>query len=529
MSEAAAAKLVRVVLIAGGHGASRMRRARQAKRLGYEVVEAETGGECLRLARERRPDLILLEASFPDMDGADVCRRLKADDSAAPVPVIRISTEPVVDDPATARPDSADAELAAPVNPRVLRAVIEALLRVRRAELSLWASMERERKAREDADRANGAKDEFLATLSHELRTPLSAMVGWIWQLRHGTADESIRQRALEGLERSTNVQVRMINDLLDVSLIGRGALDLNLAPAALDAVVNSALESIHGSLENKQLALTVAVSPVAIMGDAKRLEQIVGNLLRNAVKFSRPNGHIDVSLKADDEAAVIRVKDTGIGIDAPVLPHIFDEFRQGETGPTKRRPGLGLGLAIVRHVVMLHGGTVIAESEGPGLGATFTVRLPLAETSHGDAPAAGASAIGHPLRGTRLLVVDDDADIRAWLKNIIEFGGGSVVTADSVKAALDLLGRGPFDVVVSDIGMPEQDGLMLLETLRARGFVMPAVAVTAFSSADDRRRILAAGYNAYFSKPVEPSAFIAELVKLHAAKQAAPAPERGE
>ena len=321
-----------------------------------------------------------------------------------------------------------------------------------------------------------------------------------------------------------------MINDLLDVSRIGRGKLDLDLAPVDLGAVVNEAVDSVHAGFKTKQLVLTVSTMPVAIMGDAARLQQIVGNLLGNAVKFSLPNGNIDVSLTADSGEAVIRVKDTGMGIEPALLPHVFEQFRQGEGGFTRRHPGLGLGLAIVRQLVTLHGGTVIAESDGAGRGAAFTVRLPLAGISEGEVSPAN-EPVGHPLLGARLLVVDDDPDIRAWLKSVIEFGGGSVTTADSVDAALETMARDPADMVVSDIGMPVRDGLMLVETLRQRGFHMPAVAVTAFSSADERRRILAAGYDAYFSKPIDPATFIIQLTKLRAAKSRGgePAPKSAD
>ena len=503
-----------LILIVDDNDSSRYIKVAAVKRAGYRVVEAMTGQDALRLSRELRPDLVLLDVNLPDLSGIEVCRRLK-DDLQPPVHVLQVSSTSVTDaDRARGLVAGADAYLTEPVSPEVLLATVGALLRVRRAEQALTAAVERARVAQDEAEQANRFKDEFLATLSHELRTPLSAMVGWIWQLRSNPADDRIRSRALDALERNTNLQVRLINDLLDVSRIGQGKVDLEVTPVDLEAIVEAALDSVHAAVELKQIALTATTAPIVVMGDATRLQQIVVNLLTNAIKFSQQNGRVEISVSATADDAVIRVTDTGIGIDGALLPHVFDQFRQGEGGFARRHSGLGIGLTIVRRLVALHDGSVEAESEGPGRGATFTVRLPKARAAAVD-PKPVPVVVGRPLSGRRILVIDDDDNSRTWLRSLIERSGASVATADSPQAALDGIGGQRFDLVVSDIGMPDIDGLALLKMLREAGHDMPAVAVTAFSAPHERRRILAGGYTAYFSKPIDPAAFIARLGEL--------------
>ena len=502
------------ILIVDDNDASRFTKVSAVKRAGYRVFEATTGQDGLRLCAELKPDLVLLDVNLPDMSGLDVCTRLKNGDGT-PVQVLQISSTSITDpDRARGLLAGADAYLTEPVAPEVLLATIGALLRVRRAEQAMTAAFERERLARDEAERANRFKDEFLATLSHELRTPLSAMVGWLWHLRSNIADERLRQRALDALERNTNLQVRLINDLLDVSRIGQGKVDLEIAPVDLSTVVESALDSVQTAVEMKQIAVSVSTAPITVMGDSARLQQILVNLLTNAIKFSQQNGRVEITLSATGDQAVIRVTDAGIGIDAALLPHVFDQFRQGEGGFARRHSGLGIGLTIVRRLVAMHGGSVEAESKGPGLGATFTVRLPATNAAAQQSPPLPREA-GQPLRGRRILVVDDDDNSRMWLYSLIEQGGGTVAAVESPHAALEYAGRHPFDLIVSDIGMPDIDGLALLKMLRAAGHQMPAVAVTAFSAAHQQQNILAAGYQAYFAKPIDPAAFIAKLADL--------------
>ena len=505
-----------LVLVVDDHDAGRFAKAQVLARAGFEIAEASTGREALRVVAERHPDVVLLDINLPDMNGLEVCRKLKRLEAPSPpVQVLHMSSTSITDaDRVRGLEGGADAYLTEPVNPDIVVATVDALLRVRRAETALIEAAGRERAAREDAERANHFKDEFLATLSHELRTPLNAMVGWIWQLRHNPGDEAIKHRALEGLERSTSIQVRLINDLLDVSRIDRGKLELELSRVDLSTVVRSAVDAADAAARAKQVTFEVKTVPVHVLGDSARLQQIVMNLLANAVQFSESGGTVEVSLELTTTDACVRVRDQGHGIERSLLPYIFDPFRQGEGGFARRHGGLGLGLAIVRQLVSLHKGTVTAESEGRHQGTTFTVRLPRDFTV---APVSGRADTdtGRLPGGTRVLVVDDDDDSRLWLTSIVEAAGGQADTASSAASAIDKLTRGTFTAIVSDIGMPDLDGIELVRELRRRGIRMPAVAVTAFASPAERARILASGYDLYFSKPLEPAVFIAGLTEL--------------
>jgi len=505
-----------LVLVVDDNDAGRFARQQNLTRAGYRVVAVATGRDAIERCAAIQPDVVLLDVNLPDMSGLAVCEAIKGQSGVPTVQVLHISATATGDgDRARGLLTGADAYLIEPVGPEVLLATVAALVRVRRTELALAEAVSNERTARREAERANRFKDEFLATLSHELRTPLSAVAGWVWQLRQGILDEPARQRAIDGLERATKMQLRMINDLLDVSRIGRGRLELDLARVDLAAVVAMAVESVHAMAAARQLAITVSTTPVLMLGDEARLHQIVANLLANAIKFNVQHGRIDVSLTADDREAVIRVRDTGMGIDADLLPYVFDRFRQGDGGFSRRHSGLGLGLTIVRELVALHGGSVTAESDGPGAGATFTVRLPVSGAGEPDA-VPKAPAIGEPLAGVRVLVVDDDDESRAWLVKLVEFGGGEAVGDASADAALDRLAGDRFDLIVSDIAMPGRDGANFLRELRARGDETAMVAVTAFAAADQRRRILSAGFADYFMKPVDPPAFLRRLAELH-------------
>ena len=383
----------------------------------------------------------------------------------------------------------------------------------KRAESVRRQLFDHEHRAREQADAANLAKDEFLATLSHEIRTPLNAILGWSNMLRAGKLDAPTSARALVIIERNAQAQARLIEDLLDVSRIVTGKIRLDVRPLDLRALIKTAAESVQPLATGKQICVELELDSDAgpHSGDPTRLQQIVGNLLTNAVKFGRQGGHVRIVLQRVGSHIEIRVSDDGQGIRADFLPHIFDRFRQADGRTTRSHGGLGLGLAIVRHLVELHGGTVRAESQGADRGAVFVVRLPSRRTSQ-----AGMRAVDHPgkmsdrpdLRGADVLVVDDELDARELLMAVLGHCGANVRAVASSNEALAMIAQGMPDVLVSDIGMPGDDGYTLIQKVRAFAAAgdLPAIAVTAYAAAADRTRALRAGFQSHLSKPVEPS-----------------------
>ena len=374
---------------------------------------------------------------------------------------------------------------------------------------------------------ANELKDEFLATVSHELRTPLTSMLIWAGTLRRGTLDAAARARGIEVIERNVKVQARLIDDLLDMSRIMSGKVRLDVHPVELRDVIEAALDSVRPAAEAKSIAVasTCGSTPLPVRGDADRLQQIVWNLLTNAIKFTPRDGRIDVRLERIDGDAEITIEDTGVGISAEFLPHIFDRFRQAESGSTRSHGGLGLGLAIVRNLVDLHGGGVRAASPGAGRGATFTVTLPLAgacpaATPQATPPRAREGSDGMPdLGGLRILVVDDEVDASEAIAMAFGSGGADVRTAVSASDALRLLQAWVPDLLVSDIGLPQEDGYALIERVRAldtrHGNRIPAVALTAYACAQDRTRALNAGYQSHLTKPVDIRELVAVAARL--------------
>jgi PAS domain S-box-containing protein len=381
-----------------------------------------------------------------------------------------------------------------------------------------------QQRALAEAERANRAKDDFLATLSHELRTPLTAMLGWVRMLRAGQLGPEQARTALEIIERNTRLQAQLINDLLDVSRIVAGKLQLDLRPLELVSVIEEAVASVKREADAKGLVLEASINPSAgpVLGDRVRLHQVVVNLLSNALKFTPAGGRVGVVLERVGATARLQVRDTGVGIEPELLAQIFNPFQQADSSSSRRHGGLGLGLAIVRHLVDLHAGTVRAESAGRGSGATFTVELPTLPVGSGAAaiapavredPAAGLAR----LDGLRVLVVDDHADARALVSAVLHQCGADVVTADSAAAALDVLDRQRVDVLLSDVAMPGTDGYVLIRQVRERersrgGSRLPAVALTAYAGVADRTRALEAGFQAHASKPIAPDE-LAEVV----------------
>ena len=393
----------------------------------------------------------------------------------------------------------------------------------------------KEREAREAAEAANRAKDEFLATLSHELRTPLNAMVGWTHMLRSRSLSPEKAQRALETIERNARAQAELIEDILDVSRIIAGKLRIELHPVDLSSIVDVALDAVRPAAEAKGITLDRKVSglPERFMGDAVRLQQAIWNLLSNAIKFTPAGGRVELDAAADAEGVTVEVRDTGCGIAPEFKPYVFDRFRQVDSSSGRAHGGLGIGLAIVRHVVELHGGSVSCESAGTDQGATFTLRLPIHEPAAPPiavAPEVRQAGVMRPssdelvdLTGIKVLLVDDEPDARELLTEVLEQCGAVVVATHSADEAVRLIPRERPAVLLSDIGLPGEDGYKLISRVRALppedGGDLPAAAITAYARSDDAQRALAAGYQRHAPKPIQPTtlaALVAGLVQLH-------------
>ncbi|MBD0312714.1 MAG: PAS domain S-box protein, partial [Microcoleus sp. T3-bin5] len=392
--------------------------------------------------------------------------------------------------------------------------------------------LEREQAARAQAEAINRLKDEFLATLSHELRTPINVIMGWAQRLRTRPYTEEDLACGLEAIERQSRVQMQLVEDLLDVSRIIQNKLDLKNGWFYMVKTIEEAQNSVRLAAEAKSVTVSSELDPaVGLMwGDAKRLQQVVWNLLTNAVKFTPSGGTVEVRLSAvgvtdssSPNYVQITVSDTGKGISKEFLPYVFDRFRQADGSITRADSGLGLGLAIVRHLVELHGGTVTAESPGKDKGATFTVKLPLKQRRSRRPPLREEKKSDQMrpgiLAGLKVLVVDDEPDNRDFLMVALEYFGASATAAASAAEAIDILQQSPPHILVSDIGMPASDGYWLIRKVRSSASDkikrLPAVALTAYASEEDRDRALAAGYDEHLTKPIDPALFATVLAKL--------------
>jgi signal transduction histidine kinase len=528
----------------------------------YRFLEAESGEEGLELVRRDPPDCVLLDYRLPDVDGLEFLERVTG---AGSLPVIVLTgqgSEAVAVEAmkngaqdyllkGTVSRESLERAVRNAIEKVALRrerrqaeealqkmyGELEGLVQQRTAELSKAHASERE--ARRQAEEANRLKDEFLATLSHELRTPLNAILGWSQMLRTGRLDLATTARALETIERNAKSQAQLIADILDVSRIITGKLRLQLGPVELSRIVETVLDSVRPAAEAKSIRLTVGLEPLAapLLGDADRLQQVIWNLLSNAIKFTPQGGRVDVRLQQTDapdaphaDSVELRVSDTGIGIRPDFLPYVFDRFRQAESTTTRTHGGLGLGLSIVRHLVEQHGGTVQVESSGEGQGATFIVRLPVRS--------AEAAAVAQrrdeeereeprslaPLDGVHVLVMEDEPDTRDLVSTVLSHSGAQVTAVPSTAEALDALDRLRPDVLVSDIGVPGEDGYSLVRKVRAReperGGLMPALALTAYARAEDRVQAMAAGFQMHVAKPVDPAELVAAVVSLAGRKK---------
>ncbi|HXD32700.1 MAG TPA: ATP-binding protein [Pyrinomonadaceae bacterium] len=403
----------------------------------------------------------------------------------------------------------------------------------RREEREREDLLAREQSARKAAETSDRLKDEFLATVSHELRTPLNAILGWAATLALRGHDEQMISRGLTTIQRNAKAQAQLISDILDVSRIVTGKLRLEFRPVELASILRSAVETLSPTAATKSINVKVTVEDekTLVAGDPERLQQIIWNLVANAIKFSGKDGKIDIQLRRIDSQLELTVRDTGVGISSEFLPHVFERFRQADSSTTRAHGGLGLGLSIVKHMVEQHGGQVSAESEGPGHGSTFKVNLPVASAVIGKTSAEivmklrelksveDAAVTKQDLVGLRVLVVDDEPDTLEILAIMLNQSGASVRTATSSVDALRTFGEWRPNVLLSDLGMPGEDGFTLINRIRSlapeQGGNVPAAAITAHAREEDRAKVLAAGYQAHIAKPVDPKSLIAALVGL--------------
>ena len=384
----------------------------------------------------------------------------------------------------------------------------------------------REQQARAEAEAANRVKDEFLATLSHELRTPLNAILGWLQLLQQGQLSSEQTTQALDVIQRNAQAQNQLIQDLLDVSRIIQGKMQIVLAPCSLPKAITAAIETVRpaAELKNIQLQTHIEHSTDRVNGDIDRLQQVLWNLLSNAVRFTPIEGQVTISLTYQDDHACIQITDNGEGIAKEQLPHLFERFRQVDSSSTRTHGGLGLGLAIVRNLVELHGGSVSATSPGLGQGATFTIKIPClrgkpalkATLDSGQAPEQSSLP---SLAGLKILVVEDEVDSRVMIELLLQQCGAEITAVDSVPKALTALNQYRPDLLISDIAMPGEDGYSLISQIRGQNQTdtvgVPAIALTAYASDQDREKALAAGFLAHLPKPIEPFQLITTVAKL--------------
>ncbi len=535
---------------------------------GYRIVRARSGREALKEVLDQDFALILLDVQMPGVDGYETAVLIRERPRSRQTPIIFLTAndwgsqhvfrgytvgavdylvKPVAPDVLRSKVAVfvelfnkqealriAQTELESRIAERTrelasanvaLSAEIEERVRIERERVRL---LTREQAARLEAEAANRLKDEFLATLSHELRTPLNAIMGWAHVLNQSTGDRPTVQRAADVIRQNAAVQAQLIEDILDVSRIVGGRLVLDARPVPLRAVIDDAIDSLAPASSAKSIQIVRRLADgVLVQGDRHRLQQVVWNLVSNALKFTPKGGRIEVELHEVDGDAAIRVTDTGIGISAEFLPFVFDRFRQADSSKSRRHSGLGLGMAIVRHLVELHGGTVSAASEGEGKGATFRLRLPRGADLPRAAEAAAApsqardeavAALEH-LHGVHILIVEDDEDSRNVLALLLQKLGALVEAVASVREALDRLTARRPDVLVSDIGMPDEDGYSLIRQVRQmpadEARKLPAIALTAYARRQDAEAALGAGFDCHLPKPVAPAELIRAIKKV--------------
>lgn len=510
--------------------------------LDVEIVRATSGTEALKHILERDFAVVLMDVQMPDLDGFQTTALIRQRDRSRHTPIIFVTA--IFTDEASAKKAYALGAidyLTKPFDGDILKAKVSALAGRYRADVielqaaalrAKAAEAAREHAARELAEAQNRTKDDFLALLSHELRAPLNAILGWASQL---SDDADLPPRIAKGIEaiaRNARAQAKLVDDLIDVSQMAAQALALDWATVDLAAIARTAIAGAAEAAERRRIRIELEVAPAAYeaRGDARRLEQLVGHLLSNAIKFSPQDGVVRLELSRKGGALQLRVRDSGAGIAPEVLPHIFEAFHQSDSSWTRRHGGLGIGLTMARHLADLHGGTLEAFSAGSGRGSELVVTLPaLARDPIATRPDTTATAAAvesdrqapraRPLDDLRILVVDDDADARELMQVVLVEAGASVASAASAREALAAFASERFDVVLSDLGMPDEDGLSLMRTIRSAhptsGSALVAVAVSGYGSAGDREQSARAGFDAHLTKPCEGHTLVATLARL--------------
>jgi signal transduction histidine kinase len=511
--------------------------------LGENLIRANSGKEALEHLLKREIAVVLVDVCMPELDGFELAAMIRSHPRFQKTAIILVSSVLVEAVDQLKGYDSGAVDyISVPIVPGLLRAKVAVFADLyRKTEELKRLNQELERRvaertveieaARQEAERANQLKDEFLAILSHELRTPLNAITGWAHMLLNGGLDPKTQHKAVETINRNASLQARLIADLLDVSRIVSGRLRLDLKPVNLSSIVQAALDTIRPEAVAKQIEVEAALEDLEpIAGDSARLQQVVSNLLSNAIKFTPATGHVGISTRREGEQVELAVRDDGPGIRPEFLPHIFDRFRQGDTSTTRLHQGLGLGLTIVRRLVEMHGGSVQAMNREDGPGAIFRVILPVSSSLVKTLNEPGKSSTllpeveastrtAAPLKGSRVLVVDDEPDAREVVAALLERCGAEVVIADSAVHALAVFERERPQILVADIEMPGEDGYSLIRKIRglpaSRGGQTPAVALTAYASESDRTRLLDAGFHRHIPKPVQPAELVAVLASF--------------
>ena len=491
-----------LILNVDDNDTNRYVKSRILRRSGYEVVEAATGGDALRLIRERMPSLVLLDVKLPDMNGRSICAELKSHAETASIVVLQTSASHIESRHRVASLEAgADGYLVEPMEPEELVANVKALLRMRQAEGERQAALE----ALREADRR---KDEFLAMLAHELRNPLAPIRNAVEILK--VDDATMRERARALIGRQVTHLARLVDDLLEVSRITQGKVVLQRKTVRLADVLDAAIDTASPYLESQrhQLQTDFAPQDIWLEIDPVRLSQVVGNLLHNAAKFTPPGGRIRLSSRPLDDGVEIVVEDNGVGMSAEVLPTVFDLFTQGNHSLDRAQGGLGIGLSLVKGMVEMHGGRVTAQSEGPGKGSRFRVWLPPSTRSQRRAPQAGETVAPAQARPRRVLVVEDNVDSAEAMQMLLEGMGHSVTVVNDGAEALQVAMAVRPDVVLLDIGLPGVDGYELARRLRDAPETHGAhlVAVTGYGQQKDRARSMQAGFDMHLVKPVDPA-----------------------